>query len=356
MAQQLTVPKATKALLNNSISTIQAVVGDNVQAKRMARMAAVAVSLDPKLARCSATSIVRCVVQAAALGLEVGTPKGEAYLVPYKDKCTLIPGYKGMVKQALRVPQVKKVIARCVYKGDEFEYAFGLDEKLTHVPCGNSDPNDILYAYAVVVVDGEKIFEVLTREEIEKRRKRSQSGSKSDSPWNRDYPAMCKKSAIRALEPYMPTDPKFDGMAELDNRSDMGLTTGYSESLDDLPAIDVDAEEVDGEDESEEQDEPANGKDKKNRSLDDLKKEAKANGKGKGKGKKKEPEPEPQSEDPEDAATEIIGEAKETETVQACQQFFTRKHKEIANLPEDWKNHVVAEIDGHLNALQSGEA
>lgn len=48
------------------------------------------------------------------------------------------------------------------------------------------------------------MFVVITRGEIEKRRKRGASGSGIKTPWDTDYDAMALKSAVRALWAFLP--------------------------------------------------------------------------------------------------------------------------------------------------------
>ena len=47
-----------------------------------------------------------------------------------------------------------------------------------------------------MLIDGTEMFDTLSKEEIEKIRKRAPS-AKSSSPWDTDYVEMAKKSAIR---------------------------------------------------------------------------------------------------------------------------------------------------------------
>ena len=70
-----------------------------------AKIAVAAVSMDVKLQVCEPKTIAHCVFIASQLGLEVGTVSGEAYLVPYGKTCTLVVGYKGIIKQALNCAQ-----------------------------------------------------------------------------------------------------------------------------------------------------------------------------------------------------------------------------------------------------------
>ncbi|EKF2878464.1 recombinase RecT, partial [Escherichia coli] len=87
------------------------------------------------------------IVQCSQLGLEPGSALGHAYLLPFGNKneksgkknVQLIIGYRGMIDLARRSGQIASLSARVVREGDEFNFEFGLDEKLIHRPGENED-------------------------------------------------------------------------------------------------------------------------------------------------------------------------------------------------------------------------
>ena len=106
--------------------------------ERFTRMVLSALSSNPKLAVCTPQSFLGAMMTAAQLGLEPNTPLGQAYLIPYKNKGTdevqFQIGYKGLLDLAYRSGQVSTVQAHTVYENDQFDYQYGLDPKLEHVP------------------------------------------------------------------------------------------------------------------------------------------------------------------------------------------------------------------------------
>lgn len=56
----------------------------HVTADRLARLAVSTVNRNPALGRCSMQSLVGGVMISSQLGLELNTPLGHAYLIPYK--------------------------------------------------------------------------------------------------------------------------------------------------------------------------------------------------------------------------------------------------------------------------------
>jgi len=199
-----------KELFEKSKGAIAAVLPKHVTADRLMKIALSLTSKDGNLLACNQMSVLRCVVGAASVGLEVGGLLGEAYLVPFKGECTLIIGYKGLIKLARQSGEIKSIRARVVYKSDEFQVEYGLRETITHKPNLESQDlkdEDIIAVYAVAEYkDGEPQFEVMTRAQVDKIRGRSASAN--SGPWVTDYAEMAKKTVIRRLSKVMPLSPE----------------------------------------------------------------------------------------------------------------------------------------------------
>jgi len=200
----------------------------HVNPDRMARIALTALRTTPKLAQCTPESFLGCIIQAAQLGLEVNTPLGHAYLLPFEDRrnnrviCQLIIGYQGAIDLARRSGLVKAIYAFPVYKGDTFEWELGLNPTIRHVPgLVEHKDADLTHVYAVAKLEGgEPIFTVLTRSEVEKYRKRSRAAN--NGPWMTDYEAMSLKTAIRRLYRWLPKSAEMAQAAALDEAPEIG--------------------------------------------------------------------------------------------------------------------------------------
>jgi recombination protein RecT len=156
----------------------------------------------PALAECSPQSIIIAVAQACSMGLPPNTPLGLSYLVPFKGQCQLIPGYKGLIRLAIQSGEVRSIDTRVVYKDYTFELAYGLEEKLVHVPKLDAEQKDenIIGAYAIAkLTNGEKKFEFMSRAQIDAIRARSQSAKGSSSPWHTDFAEMCRKTVSKRI-------------------------------------------------------------------------------------------------------------------------------------------------------------
>ena len=245
--QQLAAAKPAqdfKALLKSQWNKIAEVLPQNMNSERFFQLAVSAYNSEPKLAQCSTISVLSCVMKCAALGLEPSAVDGlgRAYILPFRNKktrnfeATFMLGYKGMLQLARNSGEIKSISARAVYEGDEFRYAYGLNEELEHVPMHKS--NKLIYAYCVAhFKDGGHYFVVLSREEIEKARQSSQAGN--SGPWATHYDMMAMKTAIRRAFPYLPVSTQAQEAAASDE-----TTPDYSSVLNPIIAPPVEVETV----------------------------------------------------------------------------------------------------------------
>jgi recombination protein RecT len=203
----------------------------HVTADRMARIVITALRTTPKLAETTPASFLSCVLNCAQLGLEPNTPLGHAYLIPRRNnrknvtECTLILGYPGMLELSYRSGKLNSVDAEAVYEGDDFNYSQGLKPFLRLIPSSDADREDrkVTHAYSIFrLKDGAEPFTVLSRAQIEKRRKRSSASE--DGPWSTDYPEMAKKSCIRAGWKYIPKSAEIARAIVLDEAPEKGLS------------------------------------------------------------------------------------------------------------------------------------
>lgn len=165
-------------------------------------------SRTPKLLACTPASIYECLHTASSLGLELGSLLGEAYPVPYKDKATLIIGYKGLVKLA-RKGGMRAVEARVVREHDKFVLRYGLEPTLEHTPSMEADPGEARWVYAIArLPDGEVQFDVMSAEQVDAIRdrdpRRSDAAGRGESPWATDWEEMAKKTVLRRLAKLLP--------------------------------------------------------------------------------------------------------------------------------------------------------
>lgn len=217
--------KTLAQLINDMKPEIARALPKHMNPDRMARIATTVLRQTPALGRCTPESFLGALMTASQLGLEPG-PLGEAYLVPYGNTATFIPGYRGLVKLAYQSGMVATVSAQVVHEADEFDFAFGLDPFLTHKPSLDATPGKVIAAYAMVrFKDGASNFEVMSVSQVEAVRKRSKASG--NGPWVTDWEAMARKTVLKRLSKWMPLSSEFaaavaqDGLVRTDIAADV---------------------------------------------------------------------------------------------------------------------------------------
>lgn len=212
----------------------------HMNADRMARIATTLLRQTPKLGQCTQESFLGALMTCAQLGLEPG-PLGEAYLVPYGNVVTFIPGYRGLIKLAYQSGQLQNIDAHVVHDGDDFEYEYGLTPVLRHRPA-RGNPGATIAVYAVATLkDGGSAFVVMSVDDVEAIRARSRAGK--NGPWVTDWDAMARKSCIKQLVKFLPLSTEMHQLAlaaHLDGstRTDIGFPIADAEAtwVEDQPA------------------------------------------------------------------------------------------------------------------------
>jgi recombination protein RecT len=181
-------------------------------------------------------------MQAAQLGVEPNTPLGQAYLIPYANKkmgiveCQFQLGYKGMLDLAYRSGEISVMAAHVVYENDQFDYALGLDDKLSHKPA-RSNRGVAIFVYAFYKgKSGSYGYEVMSIEDI-KQHAKQYSKSYSDGPWVTNFEEMAKKTVIKKVLKYAPLRSDFVTLDTTTNTIEDGKVTVVS--YESSPPIDV---------------------------------------------------------------------------------------------------------------------
>jgi recombination protein RecT len=197
---------------------------------------------EQSLALCDPNSFAGALLTASALGLEPGI-NGEAYLAPYKRECTLIVGYQGLVKLFWQHPLALYLDAHAVHENDEFDYAYGLNQFLTHKPARGDRGPVVSYWAAGQLTSGASRFVVLTADEVKalRRGKVGPSGQIADPQrW------MERKTPVRQLLKLMPKSVSLDAAMRVDEQRGSVLSRGQVPAaiaealpLPELPPVDV---------------------------------------------------------------------------------------------------------------------
>jgi recombination protein RecT len=226
---ELALRKETFDMIAKWRTEIQRALPRHVTPERMMAVIRTAFSRSPKLLECTPMSIVGSIMTASQLGLEPNTPLGHCHMIPFRNnrnnttECTLILGYQGLMDLARRSKEISGIWAEVVRQGDDFTYKKGLNPDLVHIESKDADreDKDITYAYAIASMrDGEKVFVVLSKPQIEKYRNRSRAAK--EGPWVTDLEAMCKKTAVRRLFTWLPKSIEIAQAIAVDEAPEIG--------------------------------------------------------------------------------------------------------------------------------------
>ena len=226
---------------------------DGWSVERLEQVVLTAIQRTPKLRACAPHTILSAVYELAELGLYPGGSLGQAYLVPFRSRCQLIIGYKGLIALAMRSGIVSSVDGHVVYRLDAFDYEEGSQPFVKHKPSLEEERGEPIAAYAIArMANGAHKQRVMSIHEIHAIRNKSSgyqfaesSGKTADSPWHQYKPQMAVKTVMRQLLKTMPltADDRSSSLVramELDAQWDAGIPQ-------DLPIVDADfVEQGDG--------------------------------------------------------------------------------------------------------------
>lgn len=201
-------PKAKLAALQSMFqlraAALTQVTGNAQRTQQLASLILARCSRQPDLLTCDTLSLYLAAQKIAALGLSPLPERKHFYLVPYKNKelggvreATLQVSYHGMVFLARSHPEVEDVWADVVYRGEPFEFDrfSGTISHKVGVRDGFKEA-DMVHAYAVVRLrSGKNIFEVLSRDDVHRRRAKA----RSQDFWSAWPHEMWCKTAVRKL-------------------------------------------------------------------------------------------------------------------------------------------------------------
>jgi recombination protein RecT len=218
--EKTTIGRLT-SLLDRHRASLEAALPAGVNIDACCKKAIFAVRANPALASCNPGSLFYAIAEAMSNGLEIGGLRAEAYLVPYGDDVTMIPGYKGFISLVRRTETLESVSLELVHEGDEFAFNLGDDPWIRHQP-GDSvdrDSKPVTHVYAVFRFKGgaiqrnvwsaarinahrDQYSEAYRRAEryiadCETRKKAIDE--RKLSPWHKAWGAMAKKTVVRDM-------------------------------------------------------------------------------------------------------------------------------------------------------------
>ena len=227
--QKKSQPKLISLLNGDSIrKQLAMALPEALPPDRFLRVVLTELRNNPKLMECNQQSFFSAIFQLAQLGLEPGGSLGKAYLIPFNNRkqktvdCQLIIGYRGLLDLARRSGDITSITAQCVYANDLFEFEYGLNEKLRHIPTGK-DRGAFVGAYALAKFkDGSYQFEVMFENKINEIKNSSAGVKMGYGPWFEHFEEMARKTALRRLCKYLPLTVETFKAIHIDEAADRG--------------------------------------------------------------------------------------------------------------------------------------
>lgn len=177
------------------VQSFKDVLGDN-NANAYITSVLIAVANSDALQKCEPASILTSAMRAATMRLSVDPGTGEAYLVPFKDKCTLVIGYKGIRQMALRTGKYRYLNVSSIYEGEEI-----IEDRMTgmHSLAGGRTSKTIIgwLLYFELISGFRKSFYMTVEEIHDHARKYSKTYNNEHSTWKTERTKMERKTVLR---------------------------------------------------------------------------------------------------------------------------------------------------------------
>ena len=255
-AQKAPEQRSMQSYIKSMEGEIKKALPSVITPERFTRIVLSAISVNPKLGNCTPASFLGAMMTSAQLGLEVNTPLGQAYVLPYMNKGVMEAqfqlGYKGLIDLAYRSGEVEVIQAHVVYENDHFECEYGLDPKLTHKPA-ERDRGEPVKVYAVFKTkSGGFGFEVMSMEDVRNHAaKYSKAYGSGFSPWKTSFEEMAKKTVLKRVLKYAPLKSDFVRAAVQDETIKKDLSADMydvpAENIIDVEGVEIPVDESTGE-------------------------------------------------------------------------------------------------------------
>lgn len=238
-----------KDMVSKYRSQFLQVLPKHIDVDRLVRIVQSQINLIPELANCETKSFMAAVMTCSQLGMEPG-PLGQCYILPYGGKAQFILGYKGMIELMRRSGNIESISVEVVYENDFFKMAYGLNERLDHVPYCLREDGDFnesgewkgVYLIARFIGGGH-YMRYMPKSEIMKHKERSQGAKKGYSPWSTDEIEMAKKTIVRASFKWLPISVE---VAKKLNQDETVRTELDPEHMEDVMPDIIEAEIIEG--------------------------------------------------------------------------------------------------------------
>ena len=193
-----------KRMINNTL-------GNPQKASRFVTAITSAVSTNPALSECDASTIVSAGLLGEGLNLSPSPQLGQYYLVPFKDRknnrtvCQFQLGYKGYIQLAIRSGQYKKLNVLPIKEGELISFDplnEDIQVQLIDDEAARESTPTIGYYAMFEYTNGFKKAMYWSREKMESHAEKYSMGYKARKGftfWEKDFDAMACKTMLRQL-------------------------------------------------------------------------------------------------------------------------------------------------------------
>lgn len=200
----------------------------HITSARFVRTAQTAISMTRNIDKVrDPQSLYGAVTNAAADGL-ILDGREAALVIDYNGVASYRPMMRGLLKLAHNSGLIKSLVVEVVRDNDIFVYAPTDQERPIVHQIDLKQPRGEVYAvYAMaVLVSGGIVFDVMTSEDVNRIRDRSdayrafKAGKIKSTPWSTDWSEMARKTVFRRLSKYLPSSTDRDSLHSAAERID----------------------------------------------------------------------------------------------------------------------------------------
>lgn len=239
--------KIIRKVLESGKSRLQeALANCPLRPEQLISQAMVACHAEPKLANADPISVLLALTEAAQAQLQVNGALADGWLIPrWNSKRGTFEahfqiGYRGLVNLALRSGKLTHVAAEVVYEADMFDIEEGMRPSLKFKRSLAGDRGAPIGVFAIAYLRDSPNqihpFQYMSAGEVNHIKDMySDSSDRSSSPWQKEWPSMWKKTALRQLMKYAQLSPQSQQAALLDEYHEAGVRTETERAELDVP-------------------------------------------------------------------------------------------------------------------------
>lgn len=243
MAQTSNLPT-----LRDQVSRMQGEFGKalpgHITPEKFVRTAQTAIALTRNIEKVkSPASLLAACSKAASDGL-ILDGREAALVVDYNGDVQYRPMMRGILKLAYNSGEIKSIVVETVRENDIFIYSpTDANQPIRHTIDLRAPRGEVYAVYAKAELkDGGIVFEVMTTEDVNRIRDRSdaykafKNGKIKSTPWSTDWSEMARKTVFRRLSKYLPSSTDRDRFQQAAERIDDDYSFDIDADQDDTPA------------------------------------------------------------------------------------------------------------------------